>query len=313
MLENIVTVDLPVDEQVVIKRQRIENGNKNKRIAIVTGIQGDELDGQYICYKLIKKLKENINEVNGIVDVYPAINPLGIDSITRGIPMFDLDMNRVFPGYSDGAMAEYVAAAVVKDIVGADICIDLHSSNEFIKEFPQVRIAENNKNLIPYAKLLNTDFIWISESPTVLKATLAYSLNQIGVPTLALEMGIGNRISIDYCDQILSGIFNLMNEIGIWNCETRITKEPVLSTVGEVEVIHARYSGIFIHSKAKMGNIEMGDHIGDIVDPAEGKILESIYAPFSGTMFSLREHPVVYQGVVIARIMGGKDGKGRIV
>lgn len=304
MLEDIVTVDLPVDEQIVIKRQRIENGNKDKRIAIVTGIHGDELDGQYICYKLIKKLKENIDEVNGIVDVYPAINPLGIDSITRGIPMFDLDMNRVFPGYSDGAMAEYVAAAVVKDISGSDICIDLHSSNEFIKESPQVRIAENNKSLIPYAKLLNTDFIWIYESATVLKATLAYSLNQIGVPTLALEMGIGNRINREYCDQILSGIFNLMNEMGIWNCETRIPKEPVLSTEGEVEVIHSDYSGIFIHGEANMGQVKKGDHIGDIVNPAIGEILESVYAPFDGTMFSLREHPVVYQGAIIARIMG---------
>ena len=306
MLEEIVTVDLPVDEQVAIKRQRIENGNRDKRIAIVTGIQGDELDGQYICYKLIKKLKENIKDVNGIVDVYPAINPLGIDSITRGIPMFDLDMNRVFPGYSDGAMAEYVAASIVKDISGSDICIDLHSSNEFIKEFPQVRIAENNKSLIPYAKLLNTDFIWIYESATVLKATLAYSLNQIGVPTLALEMGIGNRINREYCDQILSGIFNLMNEMGIWNCETRIPKEPMLSTEGEVEVIHSKHSGIFIHGEAKMGLVRKGDHIGDIVNPAMGEILESVYAPFDGTMFSLREHPVVYQGAVIARIMGDK-------
>ena len=34
--------------------------------------------------------------MKGIVEIYPALNPLGVDSISRGIPMFDLDMNRDF-------------------------------------------------------------------------------------------------------------------------------------------------------------------------------------------------------------------------
>lgn len=30
---------------------------KEKRISIVTGTHGDELDGQYICYEIIKKIQ----------------------------------------------------------------------------------------------------------------------------------------------------------------------------------------------------------------------------------------------------------------
>ena len=44
------------------------------------------------------------------VDIYPALNPLGISTMTRGIPLCDLDMNRTFPGSADGSMSEYVAA-----------------------------------------------------------------------------------------------------------------------------------------------------------------------------------------------------------
>ena len=58
---------------------------------------------------------------------------------------------------------------------------------------------DNEEKLLPYAKLLNADFVWIYSSITVLEATLAYSLNNMGVPTLVVEMGVGHRINNAYC------------------------------------------------------------------------------------------------------------------
>ena len=108
--------------------------------------------------------------------------------------MFDLDMNRVFPGDNNGAITEYLAAGIIDDIIGSDMCLDIHSSNIFVKEVPQVRLNDDNEEkLLPYAKLLNADFVWIYSSITVLEATLAYSLNNMGVPTLVVEMGVGHR------------------------------------------------------------------------------------------------------------------------
>lgn len=89
MIETVVEVGLPVDENIIIKKNRLTNNlssDKTKRIAIVTGTHGDELEGQYVCYELIKRINENIDNLRGIVDIYPSLNPLGIDSITRGIP-----------------------------------------------------------------------------------------------------------------------------------------------------------------------------------------------------------------------------------
>lgn len=92
-------------------------------------------------------------KLKGILDIYPDVNPLGIDMGSRGIPMFDLDMNRVFPGDNNGAVAEYTAAGLIDDIIGSDFCLDIHSSNIFLKEMPQLRMTEENKDkLLPYAK-----------------------------------------------------------------------------------------------------------------------------------------------------------------
>lgn len=310
MIQEVVSVDLPVHERLVIKKNRLEPENmtgKEKRISIVTGTHGDELDGQYICYEIIKKIQMYPEKLKGIVDIYPDVNPLGIDMGSRGIPMFDLDMNRVFPGDNNGAVAEYTAAGLIDDIIGSDFCLDIHSSNIFLKEMPQLRMTEENKDkLLPYAKKLNADFIWIYSSKTFLDATLAYSLNNMGVPTLVAEMGVGHRINNEYCQQLIEGIFNLMTELEVWDDAPVNVRNSIVSTEGQVSFISAAGSGIFVSSINSMGTIGMGTHIGDIIEPITGKVIQRIESPTDGIIFSLREHPVVYKGALIARVYGGR-------
>lgn len=114
MIRTVISIALPVDERLLIQKNVISHGTGKKRICIVTGTHGDELEGQYVCFQLNKIVQENLDKLNGTIEIYPALNPLGIDSITRGIPNFDLDMNRLFPGNPDGTMAERVAYAIFK-------------------------------------------------------------------------------------------------------------------------------------------------------------------------------------------------------
>ena len=67
------------------------------------------MEGQYVSYSLLSFIKANLDKTDGIIDIYSGMNPLEIDFITRGIPAFDLDMNRIFPGRDDGDMNEYIA------------------------------------------------------------------------------------------------------------------------------------------------------------------------------------------------------------
>lgn len=310
MIEEIVSVELPVHERLVIKKRRLmpeglsENEiNKLPRFSIVTGIHGDELDGQYIIFELIRRIKMHEDKLKGIIDIYPCVNPLGVDSGYRGIPMFDLDMNRVFPGMSNGAFAEYVAANLVNDIIGSDMCLDIHSSNKFVKEMLQVRLNDDNEErLLPYAKTLNADFVWVYSSQPVREATLSYSLNHLGVPTMVVEMGVGNRISKNYCKQLFEGVLNLLKEVGIWQGDTKEVKAPIVSKEGEVTFISALESGLFVPNIENLGKISIGSHIGDVIEPIEGRILQHLESPVDGIIFTIREHPVVYKGALLCRI-----------
>ncbi len=303
MIENIVTCKLNVDEELTIKKNSLRGGD-GKRIAIVTGIHGDELEGQYVCYRLVKRITANMSALHGTVDIYPSVNPLGMESASRAVPITGTDMNKVFPGSDAGAFAEKIAKKLVEDIRGADLCVDIHSSNIFIREIPQVRIrAERKESLVQYAKMLNTDMVWIHESGAVGDGSLAETLNSENIPTLVVEMGVGQRIDLEYCEQLLRGIFNLMNKLGVWGVEEHGISHPMISTDGSVHVIHANGGGIFIPSVEHNNRIAKGSVIGEIVTPITGTVEQEIVAPVDGVIFSLREYPIVYEGSVIARML----------
>lgn len=312
MIKTIASVGLPVDEILKIKKNRLQPEGKlkgkKKRISIVTGIHGDELEGQFVCFELAKRIREEKDNLNGIVDIYPAMNPLGIDSITRGIPGFDLDMNRLFPGNREGDMTEYLAAEIVNDIMGSDVCIDIHASNIYLTEIPQIRINELHKEkLVPLAEKTNVDFIWVHGASTVLESTLAHSLNSRNVPTLVVEMGVGMRITKDYCSQLVDGIFYLMGEMGIWQGKTKRPRKPIISeNPNDVSFLNAPTSGIFVPDVKHREHLKKGEHIGSIIDPLKGKVLSEINSPVDGLLFTIREYPVVDEGSLVGRVLNDK-------
>lgn len=308
MIKTVASVGLPVDEVLSIKKRRIKPNGKikdMKRISIVTGIHGDELEGQYVCFELARRIEEAFEQLTGIVDIYPAMNPLGIDSITRGIPAFDLDMNRLFPGNIDGNMTEYLAAEIIKDVLGSDLVIDIHASNIYLKEIPQIRINElHEKTLVPLAQKSNVDFVWVHGASTVLEATFAYSLNRTGTPCLVVEMGVGMRITKEYGDQLVDGIFSLMKELNIWNGNVNKVRNPIVSKNPEdVSYLNASVGGLFIPKVNHLEKIKRGELIGQIIDPLRGKVLDDILSPVDGTLFTIREYPIVDEGSLVGRIL----------
>ena len=306
MIKTVTSAELPVNEIFSIQKQRIKNGRSHKRVCIVTGTHGDELEGQYVCWNLLQKVQQNLENLDGILEIYPAINPLGVNAMTRGVPQFDLDMNRIFPGNKNGTFVEYTAAEIIDDLDGADVVVDIHASNIFLTEVPQVRVnVESVDYLMDLAKSVNCDFIWVHSAATVLESTLAYSLNSIDTPTLVVEMGVGMRITKEYGDQLTDGIFNLMKKIGIWKGEVSQVRTPIIGRDEDncVSFVNADKSGVFLPDVKHWTDVKKGQEIGKIINPLTGDIEESLISPIEGKIFTIREYPIVYAGSLIARVL----------
>ncbi len=309
-METFLDLKMPLDQRLKLYSRSFGSGED--LVTIVAGIHGDELDGLYICYRLMQQLTAlTPNRFGGIVKLIPAANPMGLDVSTRAWPASKIDINRSFPGRPDGRPTDRIAHAIFTEAKKSRHCIDIHSSNIFLQEIPQVRLGEEySAASAPMAGALGVEVVWVHPSPTVIEATLAWNLSSIGIPTYVIETGIGLRIMQQDCRRIIRGIMSFLHTTGVL---TGPPAEPLtaprLADSGNVEYVNAEMSGIFIPDIAIGSDVLTGTVIGQILDPVTGRY-RTITAPVTGYLFTLRAHPIVYVGSLVARIIRCEPGGG---
>ncbi|MDK9717373.1 MAG: M14 family metallopeptidase [Trichlorobacter sp.] len=313
--ETIFSLAMPYCENLDIRRT-VYKGGDGPRVAVTAGIHGDELEGLYVCHRLAAWLdnlqRTNPDALRGQVELYPALNPLGLDTLTRSVPVFDSDLNRSFPGSQQGDLPKRLAAAAMSALEGTSLVVDIHASNIYLREIPQVRInSEFSDILVPLAQQANLDLIWIHGAATVLEATVAHSLNSRNIPCLVVEMGVGMRLTPDYCEQLTIGLLHLWQGLGVLASGVvlpELTHHPLVADDSNVHYLNAQTSGMFVPTASHWTDLRRGELLGRIVSPFHGDILSEVRSPVDGLLFTLREYPLVYEGSLMARIMARKRG-----
>ena len=316
LTETFFTIDMPYRERMEIRRT-VFSGGDGPRVAVVAGVHGDELEGLYVCHLLaawLEKLqRETPAALLGKVELYPAVNTLGLDTLTRGLPVFDTDLNRAFPGSAEGPLPKRLADALMKTLVGAALVVDIHASNIYLREIPQVRINQEFETLlVPIARHLNLDLIWLHSAATVLETTVAHSLNSNDTPCLVVEMGVGMRITPDYCHQLVAGLLTTWKEMGVLAPHVtvpEVTHTPLIADDSNVHFLNAQTSGLFVATASHWTDVRRGELLGTIVSPFSGDTLSEVRSPVDGILFTLREYPLVYEGSLMARVMARKGGR----
>lgn len=309
--ETFFSLELPYRERLVLERAIYEGTGAGPRVAISSGIHGDELEGLYVCHRLATWLerlgKERPDALLGQVELYPALNPLGLDTLRRSVPIYDVDLNRNFPGHPEGLLPQRVADAVMRALAGASLVIDIHASNVYLREIPQVRIAQEfGPTLVPFARDMNLDLIWVHGAATVLENTIAHSLNASGVPCLVVEMGAGMRVTPVFAEQVMVGILHAWQTLGVLARDLELepnSHAPLVAHDGNVHYLNAEVSGLFVPTAAHWMALGKGQLLGRIVSALHGEVLAEVRSPVEGVLFTLREYPLVYEGSLLARIM----------
>lgn len=275
------------------------------RACVVTGIHGDELEGQLAIYELVRRIRQAPQHLAGVLDIYPAVNPMGIGAMERGIPQFDLDMDRIFPGNGAASPYEAIAADLVADVKGAQVAFDLHASNIYLREVPQIRVDEvSAERVLPLARLANVDLVWVHPHEVVLKGTFAHAMNSLGVPTLVVEAGVGMRATPEVGEQLAIGMLSVLAEMGVWTGPIPLVRAPQEDSGHTVGNLFAEKAGLFVPSVAFGKVVSAGQPIGHVVDSGAGMVVQEMRAPTNGLLFSLRVYPLVYPGDLVARVLG---------
>lgn len=279
------------------QKNRLQHGDSPKRVCIVTGTHGDELEGQYVCFRLNQIIRAQLERLNGTVEIYPALNPLGIDSITRGIPTFDLDMNRIFPGDPQGAMPE--------QIKGYTYGIQLASfyiSGDFV---PHVRLMRTGYEDTKGAKLFGMPYITLRKPLPFDTTLLNYNWQIWETKAYSLYGGMNDGVESPVTAEMIGTILRFAQRIGL-------TRKPVVGipdfnpqVIDESSFCSVRtpQAGIFYRLKGAGAKVQEGEPLARIIDPYEGSVRAEIISPTDGIIFFAHNKPLALANTLLFNIL----------
>jgi len=310
-ITTVASVAMPVSEAWRVKRCRYASeGEAAGRLCIATGIHGDEMMGQLVVFGVARRIMAQPEHLHGIVDIYPMLNPLGLDCGSRMVPSTaQLDMNRAFPGKEDGTALESVCWRVLHDMLGADLVLDIHASTFSKSKLYEVRMnAANADTLLTKANALCPDLIWILPDKNKYHGSLTETLCQMGTSALVLQMDERHRRPHDVAERVVGGIMCKMKEMGLWSGDCELTAPalkdiPCIRSEQDVCRVTCELPGVYVPVDRLGQDVAQGELLGTIIDALEGRIREEVRAPYSGLIFAQRSYSAVYPGTLIARLL----------
>ena len=299
----IIQVELPSGDEISVVRRRFGRA-PGARIAIVAGIRGDAPEGIRVAHRVAEFLASIEEQLDGIVDIYPCVNPLAAHKGDRLWPFFNVDLNRLFPGKANGHPPERVADALVQDVTGADLVIEVRGARAAFREATQAHVRVKDTEAAELAMNANVAVVWRRRAGPAAPSTFAHQFPG----TIVLEGGTGNRLTSQVGIDLMIGVLNLLNTKKVLNEEALPfhwagVQRPRQVDDNQVQRVWATRSGLFLPVGEPWSEDEKGTELGDVIDPVTGENLEKITSPVAGHLLAVRELPVVFPGSMVARVV----------
>ena len=286
---------LYTDAEVSLPIKVFRGKKDGPTLFISAAVHGDELNGIEIIRRLMNQ--KNFEVIRGTVIAVPMVNIYGVVNQSRYMPD-RRDLNRSFPGSSQGSLAARVAHIFLTEIVShCDYGIDLHTGAIHRSNLPQIRADLSDEKTKELALAFGV--------PVVLNSTLVDgSLRESAVANktkvLLYEAGEALRFDELSIRAGLKGVTNVLNNLGmIKKTAKKKTTTPYIANSSGW--LRANASG-FVSQKIKLGDqIVKGDSLAEIGSPY-GDIINTVKATRSGILIGMQNIPLVQEGEAMFHI-----------
>ncbi len=280
-----VDLRLSVSESYVGERMSIPvtviNGeDPGPRMFVTAAVHGDELNGIAVVKGLLNDIEPN--DIMGTLVLIPVVNVLGLPLHSRYLPD-RRDLNRSFPGSTEGSMASRLAHTIITQVVDhCDVGVDLHTGASGRTNLPQIRAVLDDERTLEYARAFAAPIL--VDAPQRPGSLRAVAFGK-GIPVLTYEAGEALRFDDDAIGVGVAGVKRLMAHLGML-LDPQGVEAADLATLeaDETHWIRADRGGII--------NLEVG--LGDTV--SVGQPLWTVSSPF-GRDRNPKESP--YEGIII--------------
>lgn len=285
-----------------------EFGEGEKSVCIVGNLRGNEVQQIYCCSQLIKKMKQ-LEDEGRIKDghkilIVPSINPYSVNVQKRFWSTDNTDINRMFPGYNLGETTQRIADGVFKEIMDYKYGIQFASfymPGDFV---PHIRYMKEGVTTRKEAEKFGLKYIVERTVRPYDTATLNYNWQVWDTIAFSIYTNTTERISNTGAGQAVLSVMNFMANSGI--IKYAAFGEKKIRTIVDTEFVSVRTakSGFFEVLVKSGERVEAGRPLANILNPYEGDILETLFAPISGTIFFIHNAPLTYANTAVIKMLG---------
>ena len=276
-----------IEIPIIIERSK----TPGPTILFSAGIHGDEINGVDIVRQLIAR---RINRPKrGTIICMPILNIFGFLNSKRAFPD-GRDLNRVFPGSSNGSLASRVAHRLMHEIIpDVDLIIDFHTGGASRFNAAQIRIVRNQPELKDLARIFGAPFVLYSNH---IGKSFRNACFQLGKPILLYEGGKSFFVDDNISKVGVEGVKRILAHFDMLHHRIK-ANAPKLPTVfiEESKWIRAKQSGMFKSIVKANTKVMVDDVLGQITDPY-GKVYHEVKTTLEGYVINVNEASLVYQG-----------------
>ncbi|MDL0430821.1 succinylglutamate desuccinylase/aspartoacylase family protein [Marinobacter sp. TBZ242] len=265
------------------------NGAKPGPNLCLTGaVHGDELNGIEIIRRTMYDLEPD--KLSGRVIGVPIVNLPGFQRGSRYLPD-RRDLNRHFPGSTDGSLADRIAHSLFESVIRhCDMLVDIHTGSLKRTNLPQLRADMNNSDVARLTR--GFDRMAVVHS-TGSAGMLRHAAVEAGIPSVTMEAGESLRIQEHQIRAGVNSLTSLLDKEGmisrmfVWG-----DPEPVYY---DSEWVRAEQGGI-LFSEIKLGDkVSEGEILGYVSDPITNE-QHPIRARSGGRIIGMAVDQVVMAG-----------------
>jgi len=243
-----------------------------------------------------------------VVMVHVAAMPSFLARTVYRSPVDGKNLNRVYPGKSDGTSSERIAYFITEEIIEkADYVIDLHcgDGNEWLRPFvymPVTGDAALDGKIEELVLAFGIDHILVDRSrpsePETSRFCDATALTR-GIPAFTAESGsLGQRDEASV-ERVAEGVLSVLRHYRLLEGEPAPVSHPVF--LEPSEVLTSPRTGV-LHPRVEPGHTVAAGSLLAIVTDFFGREIARITAPFAGEVLYVVATPPISEGEPVAMI-----------
>ena len=284
-----------------------EFGKGKKSLCIVGSMRGNEVQQLYCCSQLVKKFRQLEEERRIRPDVkiliIPCCNPYSINTQKRFWTVDNTDINRMFPGYDLGETTQRIADGIFSQIKDYEYGIQFTSfymPGEFI---PHVRLMDEGYSDVITAMKFGMPYVVKRTVRPYDTATLNYNWQVWNTKAYSLYTSTTSRIDKKSAGQAVLSILRFCKSVGFVKYQENGDHPSIVISDKELISVRTAKSGIF-EPLVKVGDsVDEGTPLAEIINPYDGSVMETLYAPRRGTLFFMHSDPITYAETAVIKMV----------